>query len=70
MTNIRSESEKLAWRIGEFARASGICQSLLYRHIREGKLRAVKQGRSTLILHADGQAYLASLPAIPAQAAA
>ena len=64
------QSEKLAWRIGEFARASGISQSLVYKHIREGKLRAVKQGRSTLILHADGQAYLSSLPAISATIAA
>ena len=64
------QSEKLAWRIGEFARASGVSQSLLYKHIREGKLRAVKQGRSTLILDSDAKAYLTALPEIPASLAA
>lgn len=35
-----------------------------YQEVREGKLRAVKCGRSTLILPDDYDQYLNSLPAI------
>lgn len=55
---------KLAWTLEELSKSSKICRSSLYEDIKTGRLRAVKRGRSTLILDADARAYLASFPEI------
>jgi hypothetical protein len=68
-TQIAPAERRLAWTIDTFSNASGICRSVLYQDIRDGKLRAVKRGRATLILDHDGHSYLNSLPAIDAKAA-
>lgn len=52
----------LALTIPEAVRASGLPRSSLYEAMKRG-LPARKSGRRTLILVADLQAYLASLPA-------
>ena len=56
--------ERLALTIDEAVKAGGPKRSKLYDEIRKGRLRAVKSGRSTRILIADFQSYLASLPVI------
>lgn len=56
---------KLAYRINEAAKLSGICRSLLYKHIREGRLPAKQQGDRKLILHNELMRYLESLPNAP-----
>jgi hypothetical protein len=56
--------EPLALTISQALQLGGPCRSALYKDIREGKLRAVKRGRSTRILIDDYKKYLASLPAV------
>lgn len=56
--------QKLAFSINETALRTGICRDVIYRAIREGDLPARKCGRRTLILHADLENYLKSLPAV------
>jgi excisionase family DNA binding protein len=58
---------KLAYGIKEVGRVINTGQSTVYEYIKEGKIRAVKHGRRTLILAEDLQRYLNSLPAIPAR---
>jgi excisionase family DNA binding protein len=57
--------EKLALTISEAAALGGPCRSALYQDIKNGRLRAIKRGRSTRILMDDFKAYLASFPSLP-----
>ena len=59
MTN---QNRKLAHSIAEFAQLSGLGRSFLYEQIKSGHLPVRKAGRRTLILHDEGQAWLAKLP--------
>jgi len=56
--------EKLALTVAEAVELGGPCRSGIYEDINEGRLRAVKRGRSTRILVDDFKKYLAALPAI------
>lgn len=56
--------EALAFSVQTAATRSGISRSKIYEAIRDGKLIAVKFGRSTLIREADLQDFLASLPTV------
>jgi excisionase family DNA binding protein len=58
------EMEPFALTIAEAAKLGGPCRSALYEDIRNGRLRAVKRGRSTRILVEDFRRYLASLPPV------
>jgi hypothetical protein len=57
-------ASKRAYRIHELKGAGGPGHAKAYGDIRKGLLRAVKMGRSTLILADDFERYLAALPAI------
>jgi excisionase family DNA binding protein len=46
----------------EFARRNGIGLDKTYKEIREGRLRAHKAGRRTLIFDTDEQAWREALP--------
>ena len=59
--------DKLALSIPEAASASGLGRTLLYQDIAEGRLRAVKRGRRTLVLLDDLKTYLAGLETFKAQ---
>ncbi len=61
---------KRAYRIRELKPLGGPGHDKAYRLIGEGKLRAVKQGRSTLILADDFETYLKSLTPIQPKAPA
>jgi excisionase family DNA binding protein len=61
------EPGKLAYGIKEVGRVINTGQSTVYEYIKDGKIRAVKHGRRTLILAEDLQRSLNSLPAIPAR---
>ena len=52
----------LAHSIRQVVQLTGISRSKIYEEIRDGHLRAVKSGHRTLILNADLETYLASLP--------
>ena len=55
---------QLALPILEAAKAAGMGRSKLFEEIRDGRLRAVKIGRSTRIRVEDLQAWLDSRPAV------
>jgi excisionase family DNA binding protein len=51
-----------AFTLKDFCGGYRVCREKAYQEIRAGRLRAVKVGRKTLILHADADAWAASLP--------
>ncbi|OCC05079.1 hypothetical protein BA190_09190 [Labrys sp. WJW] len=55
--------QKLAYTVKEACEATTLKMSALYYLLREGKLRARKIGRRTVVLADDLKAYLDSLPA-------
>jgi excisionase family DNA binding protein len=59
--------EPIAYKIDELKPLGGPGRDKAYKEIRKGKLRAVKNGRSTRILAADFQRYMAELPGHRAQ---
>lgn len=67
--NAIEAGEQLAYSINDGARRVNISRAEMYRILKRGDLRAKKQGRRTVVLHADLQAYLASLPDYQAAAA-
>ena len=54
----------LAYSISESCAKAGEGRTGIYKAIREGKLRAVKRGRRTLVLAEDLRRYVESHPAI------
>lgn len=62
--------EKLAYSIKELSEAGGGSRSTIYENIKNGKLKARKRGRSTIILAPDAAEYLESLPDFHEKAAA
>jgi excisionase family DNA binding protein len=56
---------KLAYTVEEAARALGTGRTKVFEAIADGRLRAVKFGRRTLVLVEDAKAFLASLPQAP-----
>jgi hypothetical protein len=61
---------KLAYRVEELHDAAGIGRTRAFELIREGKLKARKDGANTIVLREDLEAYLHSLPLVPSAAAA
>jgi excisionase family DNA binding protein len=53
------EPRKLAYRIDEAVRATGLGRSFLYEHIADGSLKSFKIGGRRLIAHEDLEAFLA-----------
>ncbi|WP_420839429.1 helix-turn-helix domain-containing protein [Bradyrhizobium oropedii] len=60
----------LAHSIPEACTATRVSRTLLYEAIRAGTLRAVKNGRRTLILDEDLRTWIKSLPTFVMKAAA
>jgi excisionase family DNA binding protein len=56
--------QRLAYGIDEFCKIANLGRTTLYKDIAEGRLRAVKNGRRTVILRDDAMAFLAALPAL------
>lgn len=50
--------QRLAYRIHEFAKATGLGRSTIYKLIKQEKLKVTKVGGASLILHEDGMATL------------
>jgi excisionase family DNA binding protein len=54
----------LALKISEACSASRCGRTTIYEAIKRGELRALKRGKSTLVLEGDLRRWLESLPAI------
>jgi excisionase family DNA binding protein len=59
--------EPIAHTIPEAVKLSGHSRTRIYNLLAEGKLRAVRSGKRTLVLHDSLKAYVASLPAYKPQ---
>jgi excisionase family DNA binding protein len=55
---------KRARTVKQFCADYGVGKTLTYAEIKAGRLRAVKVGHRTLILHADSEAWAHSLPEV------
>jgi excisionase family DNA binding protein len=53
------EPRKLAYRIDEAVRATGLGRSFLYERIADGTLKSFKIGGRRLIAHSDLESFLA-----------
>jgi excisionase family DNA binding protein len=50
MSNTNAEAKpRLSYRVGEFCRLVGICQSTFYNHVKSGRIRPIKLGKRTLV---------------------
>jgi len=56
------DTERGALTLAAFGREYHLGQTFIYQLIKDGKLRAVKVGRRTLILKRDAEAWVKSLP--------
>lgn len=59
----KGQTERLAYTLKEVQELVGISRSAIYLALGAGELRAVKRGRTTLVLANDLQACLEKLPA-------
>lgn len=57
-----TEFEQLAYGIGDFGKLADMGRTTTFREIAEGRLKARKIGRRTVILRKDAEAYLNALP--------
>ena len=62
-----ADASPLAFTIAEVVSKTRLGERTIYRHITEGSLIARKFGTRTLILAEDLQAFLQSIPCIPAK---
>lgn len=61
--------QKAAFTVREVAREGAMSERQVYRLLKDGKLKARKSGRKTLILSEDFRAWLDSLPLAELEAA-
>ncbi len=59
-----SAPARRARTVKQFRADYGVGKTLTYAEIKAGRLRAVKVGTRTLILHGDSEAWARSLPAV------
>jgi len=57
-------TQPIALKISEACAAARIGRTSLYEAIKRGELRALKRGKSTLILQDDLRRYLENLPKV------
>lgn len=62
MSDMQAETNKIAYRIDEAVKASGLGRTFLYERIASGELKSVKIGGRRLILHAELMAFLTRMP--------
>ena len=58
------EFQREGLSVSEACRVAGIGRTKIYEAISEGRLKARKLGKRTLVLRADLQTFLASLPVV------
>lgn len=65
MSHAQTPPIRLMWRINEAAERSSLSRTVLYEHIRAGKLPVVKIGRSTRIRNDDLERFIDELAEAP-----
>lgn len=60
-------SDQQLFTISDFVKQFRVSRTALYRLFSAGQLRAIKVGRRTMILQADVERWLASLPSLERQ---
>lgn len=53
----KSQVHRIAYRISEVAAMIGVSKSFVYKEVREGRLRAVKVQKNSLIARAEAERY-------------
>ena len=61
---------KAAYTVAEFLEAYGLGRTKFYELVHSGAIKARKNGQRTVVLAADAQAWLNSLPAVEPRKAA
>jgi excisionase family DNA binding protein len=61
---LKSASDKLAYNVRQVCELSGLCRATVYAAIRNGRLKARKQGARTLVLRDDLHSWLEGLPVL------
>lgn len=56
--NYSEDVPRLAWRIEEIAKETGLSTQFLRKEIKRNNLKAKKRGRCVLVLNSDLQKYL------------
>lgn len=70
MRGLGGDLQQLAYTVEQAAAASSISRRQLYRHLKAGRLEAVKDGNRTLIPRRALLRFLRSLPAYESRGAA
>lgn len=55
-------SDKLVYSIKDVVKLANVSRTMLYKEISEGRLRAVKRGKRTLVIAADLRDWIAKWP--------
>lgn len=64
MNTPTSDLQREGFSIGEACTVAGIGRTKIYEAISEGRLKARKFGKRTIVLRADLQAFLSNLPVV------
>jgi excisionase family DNA binding protein len=59
---MEQQMSKVSFRISEVCRVTGLGRTSIYKAIADGRLRARKFQRATIVLTGDLEAFLKSLP--------
>tara|TARA_R110001592_G_scaffold294831_2_gene564667 strand:+ start:975 stop:1175 length:201 start_codon:yes stop_codon:yes gene_type:complete len=59
-----TEDFKLSYTVKDVMRRTSLSHATIYRAIGDGRLKAVKCGKRTLVKHVDLEAFISSLPSI------
>jgi len=60
-------TKPLSYTVEEAAKLTGLGRTRLYKELKEGRIKAVKLGRRTLIPHASLESWIDDLEAYPAK---
>lgn len=58
----QGQQERIAWRLGEIARSTGVSLAFLRKQQREGKLNVRRLGSAVVVLDTDLREWLKGMP--------
>jgi excisionase family DNA binding protein len=63
-------TDREAFSVREFCARYGICRQTFYDEVHRGRLRAHKLGGKTIVLRAEAETWVATMPALDLSATA